>query len=503
MIAIYVRQSVDKKDSISIESQIEFCKREFSKEDEEYKVYSDKGYSGKNTNRPAFEEMINDIQNGLIKRVIVYKLDRISRSTLDFANIIDTFQKHKVEFTSTTEKFDTSTPIGKAMLNIVIVFAELERLTIQMRIKDNYYARGKKGFFMGGRIPYGFNKVQTKVNGIKTSTFENDPEQTNTIQNMYKLYSTTDMSLGQISDYLNNEKISAPLGGLWDSGKISRLLRSPIYVKADADIYQYYKNKGCIISNDITDFIGIYGCFLYGKRDLNERKYTNVENHVLSIGLHEGIVDSKTWLLCQYKLDDNKQIKNSGKGRHTWLSGIVKCGYCGYAVSVIKSSTGRYKYFNCRGKTNMKICKGHSVPILVNEIENIIKGNLLQKVSDLKNTNLIEESVDDISVNKIKLQIMDIDNQIDNLLNQLSQANNITMKYINERISSLDSTKNQLLEEMKKITITNTKKESSEEIIKHITNWDSLPMDDKKMVCRYYIKKIKIKDDSLDIEWIR
>lgn len=76
----------------------------------------------------------------------MYKLDRISRSTLDFANIINVFKKHDVEFISSTEKFDTSTPIGKAMLNIIMVFAELERETIQKRIKDNYYARGKKGF---------------------------------------------------------------------------------------------------------------------------------------------------------------------------------------------------------------------------------------------------------------------------------------------------------------------------------------------------------------------
>jgi len=118
MIAIYARQSVDKKDSISIESQIDFCKREFD-ETKAYKTYIDKGFSGKDTNRPAFENMMNDIKAGQIEKVIVYKLDRISRSTLDFANIINVFKKHDVEFISSTEKFDTSTPIGKAMLNIM------------------------------------------------------------------------------------------------------------------------------------------------------------------------------------------------------------------------------------------------------------------------------------------------------------------------------------------------------------------------------------------------
>ena len=110
MNAIYARQSVDRADSISIESQIEFCQYEMR--GEQYKVYTDRGYSGKNTDRPAFAEMMNDIENGVIGKVVVYKLDRISRSILDFSNMMEQFGKHKVEFVSTTEKFNTSFPYG-------------------------------------------------------------------------------------------------------------------------------------------------------------------------------------------------------------------------------------------------------------------------------------------------------------------------------------------------------------------------------------------------------
>ena len=132
--AIYARQSVDKKDSISIESQIEFCKYELKGGN--CKEYTDKGYSGKNTDRPKFQELVRDIKRGLIAKVIVYKLDRISRSILDFANMMELFQQYNVEFVSCTEKFDTSTPMGRAMLNICIVFAQLERETIQKRVTD-------------------------------------------------------------------------------------------------------------------------------------------------------------------------------------------------------------------------------------------------------------------------------------------------------------------------------------------------------------------------------
>ena len=138
--AIYARQSVDRKDSISIESQIEFCKYELRGGN--FKDYKDKGFSGKNTDRPHFQELMADIRQGLIRRVVVYKLDRISRSILDFATMMELFQEYNVEFVSSTEKFDTSTPMGRAMLNICIVFAQLERETIQKRVTDAYYRMG-------------------------------------------------------------------------------------------------------------------------------------------------------------------------------------------------------------------------------------------------------------------------------------------------------------------------------------------------------------------------
>ena len=117
--AIYGRQSIDKKDSISIESQFEFCRYELK--GGEAKEYKDKGYSGKNIERPDFQRLLKDIRAGLIRRVIVYKLDRISRSIVDFAKLMELFKQYNVEFVSCTEKFDTSTPMGRAMLNICML----------------------------------------------------------------------------------------------------------------------------------------------------------------------------------------------------------------------------------------------------------------------------------------------------------------------------------------------------------------------------------------------
>ena len=158
MIAIYARQSIEKKDSLSIETQIKFCRNHINTKPnkEEIKIYQDSGYSGKNTNRPDFEKLMSDIDNGLINKIVVYKLDRISRNLLDFMNMYKKFKLNKVDFCSVYDTFDTTTPMGRGMLKIAMVFAEMERATIQMRVKDNYYERIKDGRWAGGPAPFGF-----------------------------------------------------------------------------------------------------------------------------------------------------------------------------------------------------------------------------------------------------------------------------------------------------------------------------------------------------------
>lgn len=498
-IAIYVRQSIDKKDSLSIESQIDICKKEIDNND--FKVYNDKGFSGKNTNRPEFKKMIQDIKNGLITKMVCYRLDRVSRNLLDFANIMEYFEKYDIKFVSCTEKFDTSTPIGKAMLSIIMVFAQLERETIQARVKGNYYARGAKGFYMGGRAPFGLKKIETRVDGKKTYTFENDETKIDTLINMYALYSDTNMSLGKISNYLNSLNIPAAEGGAWDSGKISRILRSPVYVKSDADVYTYYKNKGCNITNDINDFIGINGSYLYGKRESNERKYTSVKDHTLSLGLHKGVIDSTEWLACQYKLDNNKQIKNSGKGKYTWLSGKLKCGKCGYSISVV-FSRGK-KYLSCRGKTNYKICDGFKEVISTDKVEKIIEKRIFKRVELLRNTNFTEQKIEGSQSNILKIRLVEIDEQINNLMLQLAQAKTVTMKYINQTIEKLDDEKSKILEQINAESVMKNINHSKEEVFEKIDNWINLDMEDKKECVDFLIDKIEIKEDEYKVHWKR
>ena len=121
--------------------------------------------------------------------------------------MMDFFQKYEVEFVSSTEKFDTSTPMGRAMLNICIVFAQLERETIQKRVTDAYYSRSQRGFKMGGKAPYGFHTEPIKMDGINTKKLVVNPDEAANIRLMFEMYAQPTTSYGDITRYFAEQGI--------------------------------------------------------------------------------------------------------------------------------------------------------------------------------------------------------------------------------------------------------------------------------------------------------
>lgn len=355
MDAIYARQSVDKADSISVESQIEYCL--YETRGAPYCVFSDKGYSGKNTDRPDFRRMLQKIRQGKIQRVICYKLDRCSRSILDFSMLMDEFQQYGVTFVSCTERFDTSTPMGRAMLNICVVFAQLERETIQQRVRDAYVSRSQKGFYMGGRIPFGFGLEEYVLNGKRTSRYCEEPKEAQLLRSMYDIYLTPTASLGDVVNELQHAGIRHPRkeDGQWIRSNIGRMLRNPIYVKADMEIYRYFQKKGVVITSPPEEFTGIHGCYLFSERLVGEsvRKY-------LVIAPHEGIIDAKTWLRCVQKSKTNRASVKGGSS--SWLVGKLKCAKCGGALVIsktVRKNQNTYRYIICpRSRGAGKNCEG-------------------------------------------------------------------------------------------------------------------------------------------------
>lgn len=498
--AIYTRQSVDKMDSISIESQLEYCK--YETRGSPYKSYSDKGYSGKNTNRPAFEEMLEDIKQGKISRVIVYKLDRISRSILDFANMMEVFAEHNVEFVSSTERFDTSTPIGRAMLNICIVFAQLERETIQKRVADAYYSRSKRGFYMGGRIPYGFEKVKTEIDGIKTSKYVPIPDEAEQIRIMYSLYADEDNSLGDIIAYFNKNGIKHLRGGMWSAGRISEILRNPIYVMADADVYDFFKSQGANIINPVSDYTGYNACYLYQGTVSKTRKQLDLTDKEIVLAPHQGIIPSEDWLKCRIRCLNNRQSTKTCKATTSWLAGKVKCGKCGYGLTIVKANTKWHRYFVCAAAlaTKKENCQGTGGTIYADVLEDYMLNAIRNKLSEFKTLSQKKKKQINPKINKNKIRISEIENEINDLLSKVVGANAVLMQYVNERVEGLDTERKKLQEENISLTC-NQDKQNFDVISSHVQDWDNIGFKDKQSVVNALIKVIHIADGKIEIMW--
>ena len=176
--AIYTRKSSEEgleQSFNSLDAQREACESYItSQQHEGWSIlpnqYNDGGFSGGNTERPALQQLINDIKKGKIDVVIVYKVDRLSRSLADFVKIIDLFDHHEVSFASITQQFNTSSSMGRLTLNVLLSFAQFEREVTSERIRDKIAASKKRGMWMGGVVPLGYDVIDKKlvVNNVES-----------------------------------------------------------------------------------------------------------------------------------------------------------------------------------------------------------------------------------------------------------------------------------------------------------------------------------------------
>ncbi|MBD5482828.1 MAG: recombinase family protein [Lachnospiraceae bacterium] len=513
--ALYARQSIEKKDSISVESQLAYCR--YETRGAAYIEYTDRGFSGKDTNRPGFEAMMKDIRGGKIKRVIVYKLDRISRSILDFANMMESFQQYQVEFVSSTEKFDTSTPIGRAMLHICIVFAQLERETIQKRVTDAYYARCKRGFFMGGRVPYGYRLIRTVIHDVHTSMYEEVPEESEQLKLIYSLYADTDNSLGDIVRYLNDHQMKQLRGAEWNTARLSEMLRNPVYVKADIDVYRFFQNQGTQIANPASDFTGQNACYLYQGIGSGGGKRSDLSGKELVLAPHSGFIPSKLWLACRERCLNNRQSAKTCKPKNSWLSGKLKCGNCGYALTVRRAKTKWGRYFVCSRSGEHGSCKGAGCTVYADALEDYMMkavGKRLSEITALEEGDAAKSrtkeepalygtagNMSDRLIQK-RIRLTQIEEEIHGLLSKVPEADSILMKYINERVLILDAERNALQEEIVMTDNADTgAAEKRERLSGHIKAWETFSFSDRQKVADLLIKVIRIADGNMEITW--
>lgn len=488
MRAGYVRKSVYSDTGDSIENQKKIIKDyvHVHYDTDEVIFYEDEGFTGSNTMRPGFQMMLSDIHENKIDTVICYKLDRISRSVSDFSKIFEDLQEHKVDFVSVKEQVDTGTPIGRAMMYISSVFAQMERETIAERIRDNSLELAKSGKWAGGKAPVGYKlKRQMDHRNKYYSTLVRDPDGEIFLKKIINIF-LSGKTLSGMETYFRANGIKSPTGGYISTVSIHSILRNPQYVTASPEMWDFFHQKGCVMAVPREEFDSTTAIIAYNRTGENTGKHRNnpVEKWIITKGMHEPLVDPETYLAIQKRLGVNK-ISKSRKYDIGLLRGKLKCS-CGYIMSAKRkieysmSSRPVYWYYICthknrsgKGKCSVKQVELYQLDNEVVEILRNIQHNPLciekyikkrPKIKDVRKSIATEIRLNKEKVGNLVLQLAN---------NKDSSASKYIINLIEEIDSRIEMLTKQLMEmetqivqnEKRELEIANIVKTISEKMI--------------------------------------
>ena len=378
-IAIYSRKSRFTGKGESIANQVDECRKyclymlHKPEESIEFVVYEDEGYSGKDFERPAMKKLLGELAQ--YDYFVCYRLDRVSRSVSDFSNFIKKLELADVAFVSVSESFDTTKPMGRAMMNITSAFAELERDTITERIVDNMTALAKTGRWLGGTTPLGFEseKISFERQGKVRSYFKltEKPEELDTVRRIYNKYLELG-SLTKLSGFLMNHDIKSRNGVNFSNYSLKFILMNPVYCTADADAYEYLLENEYAIYTGKEAFTGEHGLIGYNKTNEHHRngarRFNEKSDWIIAVGEHIPVIESGLWIQVQERLkSQSKYAFRRARTNQALLSGLV---YCSCGSPMRPKSTGtltekgerRFSYL-CETKSRSKggLCRQKNV----------------------------------------------------------------------------------------------------------------------------------------------
>ena len=523
---IYCRQSLDKKDSLSIEAQTEKCASLCVYKGKEYKTYTDKGFSGKNMQRPAFEQMIADIEAGEIDEVVVYRLDRISRNLNDFTSMVDKLDKLGVTFASATESFDNSTPMGRAMMSLLMVFAQLERESIAERIKDNAMYRASLGRWTGGVVPFGYDKIRIDENGINKAKLIINEDEAEKVRQFFEWYIESPTLRGLVVK-ANKLNMLTRDNCYWSTGSMTRILHNPIYATNTKEVFDYFvKKNDQTIYNDYEEFDGSHGMMYYRVRQevVKKRLGMKTQEQFIIIGEHAGIISGELWTRVN-KIMDTKKFDYDrvlGKKNYFLLECITKCR-CGSATTFHYSNTKRHKhiYIKCKKRQEQGtfLCDNVSHNYLnierqvLSYVMEVCKDDkklalLLEKADEKENINLSDSKKD---LKKIEKAIAAKENKIENLIKSLElTVSDLIMKKVENNIKSLskeiEALQSDLSAKKDMLNYCEDRKINKQFAIDNMRKFPKLFEAanndiDKQKIIRGIIKRIKIWHGEIDIEF--
>jgi DNA invertase Pin-like site-specific DNA recombinase len=514
--AIYSRKSLFTGKGESIENQIELCKEYGDRLGiEDYYIYEDEGFSGGNLKRPQFQQLLKDAKANKFEFLICYRLDRISRNVADFSSTLELLQSNNVSFVSIREQFDTSTPMGRAMVYISSVFAQLERETIAERVKDNMLQLAKTGRWLGGQEPYGFSaeKVTYIDNEFKErSLMKLIPvdKELEVVKLIFSKYLEL-QSISQVSKHLNFADMKGKNGGDWATSSVGRVLSTPLYVKSSNETDIYLKELGINVFGEPNG----HGYLTYNKTK-NITTERDISEWIAAIGKHKGIISAKDWLEAQSIQNKNKSKKlpRLGTGNTTsLLTGVLKCKKCGGNMKIKlghksrKEDGVRFNYYVCASKDNSYGRKCDNGNIRVDRLDDLVIKDLKAYSKELLIDELAAAISNEINTNPLgdkitlaKENIAEKEKAISNLVKQLSLNSNeqvskyifLEMEKINEEVKALNSE----LEEIEKDNSLKTEEIDNTQIVlesleKFNKEYDSITdLQQKRNLIQTIVKKI-------------
>ena len=439
---LYARVSTDiQLEGYSIDAQKEFLLNYAkAKEFTEYEYYVDGGYSGKDLERPAIQKLIRDVKEHKIDCVIVFKLDRISRSQKDTLYLIEeVFNKYNVGFVSVRENFDTTTPFGKAMVGVLSIFAQLERETILERTKIGIQKRAENGYWKGGGkdpFPYSYDK--------NTGTLIPVPEQVELLHKMINLY-LNGYSFVKISNIV---------------GMDESMVEKRILSRRTLGIVPY-----------------------------KDQEYEGKHQAVISEELHNKIIET------------NKLRSKARTESHYLLSGKIFCGHCGakyryqkwgkrlicYCYSQQKSKPKFIKDPNCKNKRWDSF-----------EIEDVILENLFSMALDEDMFREKYEITQVDVINEYEKRLSKIKLQINNLINFISDG--IAVLDTKKKIEELEQEKKSILEIIDDAKNNEDHNRGSLEKLRNLqTTWNKMTFEEKRIIIMHIVDKVVVTDNDIEI----
>ena len=376
-------------------------------------VHIDPGYSGASLDRPAIKNLIKDVRSGNCKKVIVWKLDRLSRSQKDTLILLeDVFLANECNFVSLMESFDTSTPFGRCIVGILAAFAQMERENIKARMTMGKQAGIKSGHYYSGRTPIGY-RSELQPDGKRALVVDSYSSQI--VCDMYRLYNSG-QSLGEIAAYLQKRyNFNGNKHRRVAADRCSRILRNPVYA-------------GRVKMGDL-----------------------------ICEGRHDALVSVETWEAVNARLSQNKRAyQRRYNGSDGLLSGLLFCGDCGARMSIRdwgwKKKEKAYVCYSVSRCSAAMIrsdnCSNRKEVFLTSELDELVLGEIKKLALDPAAVDaLIGEIKKETSPDAEGFgeRLAEVEKQINRLLN-LYQSGVMELPEINDRLSDLKEERGKLQE---------------------------------------------------------